>query len=66
MKDALMVAAEAASHLHDQGIKLSPAGLRRASDHGEIPVRRTKSGIRLFRQVDLDRFARRRLAANRG
>jgi hypothetical protein len=57
-----LTASPAARACDRLGVPLSPAGLTRAADRGEIPFVRTTSGIRLYKIEDLEAFAKARLA----
>jgi DNA-binding transcriptional MerR regulator len=58
-----LLAHEAARLLGELGIPLTPARVRVLEREGELPARRTSSGVRLFTEAEVRRFARRRLKA---
>jgi DNA-binding transcriptional MerR regulator len=60
MEDNLLTPSEA-GHRCDLG----PDRMRQLADNGTLPVVRTRSGIRLFRESDVERFARQRQRARR-
>lgn len=55
-----LLPAEVARRANERGDKLSPSGVRWAADHGELPFRRTLSGVRLFSERDVERFLKNR------
>jgi hypothetical protein len=58
----LLGPSSAARELERLGVILSAAGLKRASDRGELKATRTADGVRLFRRADLQAFAAARLS----
>ena len=61
-EDTLLGLAGASRLANDEGLKLSPQGLKHAADRGEIPCLRTADrGNRLFRPSDVIALAKRRL-----